>query len=59
MRFASDLYEAAAQLYETNPVQTLTLKVGDGLKLSNQSWWLRCYTFQALNHLISKYGTEK
>lgn len=58
MRFASDLYEVAAQLYETNPVQTLTLKVGDGLKLSNQSWWLRCYTFQALNHLISKYGTE-
>lgn len=58
MRFASDFYEAAANLYDTNPVQTLTLKVGDCLKLSDGAWWLRCYTFQALNQIISKYGTQ-
>lgn len=58
IRFASDLYEEAAKMYETNPIQTLTLKVGDCLKHSDDSWWLRSYTFQALNQLISKYGTQ-
>ncbi|MCH2535399.1 MAG: hypothetical protein MK008_13225 [Bdellovibrionales bacterium] len=58
IRFASDFYESSAKLYDTNPVQTLTLKVGDCLKLSDGAWWLRCYTFQALNQIISKYGTQ-
>lgn len=58
IRFASDLYEASAQLYELNPLQALTLKVGDCLSLTDGGWWIRSYTFQALNHLISKYGSH-